>query len=33
VGHLLLVGNVLLAIGNTGLQDKVTPSFGIEYSF
>ena len=32
-GRLLLVGNVLLAIGEGGLQDEVTPVFGIEYSF
>ena len=33
VGRLLLVGNVLLAIGEGGLQDDVTPVLGIEYSF
>ena len=33
VGRLLLVGNVLLAIGEGGLQDEVTPVFGLEYSF
>jgi hypothetical protein len=33
VGHLLVVGNVLFGVGNDGLQDKVTPSFGLEYSF
>jgi hypothetical protein len=33
VGHLLLVGNVLFGVGDDGLQDKVTPSFGLEYSF
>jgi outer membrane putative beta-barrel porin/alpha-amylase len=33
VGRLLLVGNVLLAIGEGGLQDEVTPVFGVEYSF
>ena len=32
-GRLLLVGNVLLAIGDDGLQDEVTPVFGVEYSF
>ena len=32
-GRLLLVGNVLLAIGEGGLQDEVTPVFGLEYSF
>lgn len=33
VGRLLLVGNVLFSVGDDGLQDKVTPSFGLEYSF
>jgi hypothetical protein len=33
VGRLLLVGNVLFAIGNSGLQDRVIPTFGIDYSF
>jgi hypothetical protein len=33
VGRLLLVGNVLFAIGDAGLQDEVTPVFGLEYSF
>ena len=33
VGRLLLVGNVLLALGEGGLQDEVTPVFGLEYSF
>jgi hypothetical protein len=32
-GRLLLVGNVLIAIGDGGLQDQVTPVFGIDYSF
>lgn len=32
-GRLLLVGNVLFAIGESGLQDEITPTFGIEYSF
>jgi hypothetical protein len=32
-GRLLLVGNVLLSIGDGGLQDKVTPVFGFDYSF
>jgi hypothetical protein len=32
-GRLLLVGSVLLALGDGGLQDKVTPVFGIDYSF
>jgi len=33
VGRLLLVGNVLFAIGDSGLQDRVIPTFGIDYSF
>jgi len=33
VGRLLIVGNVLIAIGNEGLQDKVTPVIGLDYSF
>jgi hypothetical protein len=33
VGRLLLVGNVLISIGDSGLQDRVTPVFGIDYSF
>jgi len=33
VGRLLLIANVLLAIGNNGLQDDVTPVFGIDYTF
>jgi hypothetical protein len=33
VGRLLVVGNVLLAIGEGGLQADVTPVFGLEYSF
>jgi hypothetical protein len=32
-GRLLLVGNVLIAVGDGGLQDSVTPVFGIDYSF
>ena len=32
-GRLLLVGNVLISIGDGGLQDQVTPVFGIDYSF
>jgi hypothetical protein len=32
-GHLLLVGNVLFSLGDDGLQDKITPVFGIDYSF
>ncbi|HEY8231703.1 MAG TPA: hypothetical protein VIJ10_03475 [Vicinamibacteria bacterium] len=32
-GRLLLVGNLLIAIGDGGLQDSVTPVFGIDYSF
>jgi hypothetical protein len=33
VGRLLLVGNVLFALNDNGLQDKVIPVFGIDYSF
>ena len=32
-GRILLVGNVLFSLGNDGLQDKITPVFGIDYSF
>jgi hypothetical protein len=32
-GRLLLMANVLFALGDSGLQDKVTPVFGIDYSF
>ena len=32
-GRLLLMANVLFAIGDSGLQDKLTPVFGIDYSF
>lgn len=32
-GRLLLVGNVLFSIGEGGLQDKVTPVFGLDYTF
>ncbi len=33
VSRLLLMANVLVAIGDSGLQDKLTPVFGIDYSF
>jgi len=33
VGRLLLMGNLLIALGNNGLQDEVTPVFGIDYTF
>jgi hypothetical protein len=33
VGRLLLVANVLFAIGDRGLQDELTPVFGLDYSF
>jgi hypothetical protein len=33
VGRLLLVGSVLIALGDGGLQDQVTPVFGLDYSF
>jgi len=32
-GRLLLVGNVLFSIGEGGLQDRVTPVFGLDYTF
>ena len=32
-GRLLVVGNVLIAMGNAGLQDDFTPVVGIDYSF
>jgi hypothetical protein len=32
-GRLLIVGNVLIAVGDGGLQDDVTPVIGIDYSF
>ncbi len=32
-GRLLIVGNVLLAMGDGGLQDDVTPVVGIDWSF
>lgn len=33
VGRLLLMVNLLFGIGDSGLQDDVTPVFGIDYSF
>jgi hypothetical protein len=33
VGRLLVMANLLFALGDSGLQDKVTPVFGIDYSF
>jgi hypothetical protein len=33
VGRLLLMANLLFALGDSGLQDKVTPVFGLDYSF
>ena len=33
VSRLLLMANLLFAIGDSGLQDEVTPVFGIDYSF
>lgn len=33
VGRLLLVGNLLVSIGSNGLQDRITPVFGIDYAF
>jgi hypothetical protein len=32
-GRLLLMVNLLFGIGDSGLQDDVTPVFGIDYSF
>jgi hypothetical protein len=32
-GRLLVMVNVLFALGDSGLQDKVTPVFGLDYSF
>jgi hypothetical protein len=32
-GNLLLVGNVLFKLGSNGLQDDITPVFGIGYTF
>jgi hypothetical protein len=32
-GRLLLVGNVLFSLGDDGLQDDVTPVFGLDYTF
>lgn len=32
-GRLLISGNVLFAVGNNGLQDKLTPVVGIDYTF
>jgi hypothetical protein len=33
VGRLLIVVNALFALGNNGLQDDVTPLFGLDYTF
>jgi hypothetical protein len=33
VGRLLLVGNVLFPLTDSGLQDKLIPVFGLDYSF
>ena len=33
VGRLLIVGNVLISMGDGGLQSQVTPVFGLDYSF
>ena len=30
---LLVIGNVLFPIGKAGLQDKLTPMVGLDYSF
>lgn len=33
VGRLLFVANVLISLGDNGLQDTVTPVFGLDYTF
>lgn len=33
VGRLLVSASVLFSIGNAGLQDEITPVFGLDYSF
>lgn len=33
VGRLLIIGNVLFKLGDHGLQDDLTPTFGIGYTF
>lgn len=33
VGRLLVVGNLLFSVGKNGLQDKITPVFGLDYTF
>jgi hypothetical protein len=32
-GRLLVNAGALFGLGNSGLQDKVTPVFGIDYAF
>ena len=32
-GRLLVAGSVLIAIGDGGLQDQITPVFGLDYTF
>jgi hypothetical protein len=33
VGNLLVIANVLFKLGDKGLQDDITPVFGIGYTF
>jgi len=33
IGRLLVVGNVLISLGDGGLQDDITPVVGVDYSF
>jgi hypothetical protein len=33
IGRLLVVGNLLISLGDGGLQDDITPVVGIDYSF
>ena len=33
IGRLLVVGNLLISMGDGGLQDDITPVVGIDYSF
>lgn len=32
-GRILIVGNVLFALNDSGLQDTVTPYIGLDYTF
>jgi hypothetical protein len=33
IGRLLVVGNLLISLGDGGLQDDITPVVGVDYSF